>query len=748
MKQIYLTLLIAAFAQRLIAADAEKLFPLYSSRTETPVEEVPSAQVVIAQGEIKLDGKLLEAAWYKGQAAKSFWQYFPQDSIRAQYKTEIYFLYDETHLYVGVKCFTPAKKYVVPSLRRDFRAGGNDNLSLIFDTFNDGTNAFLFGINPYGVQREALISNGGATLDNFDESWDNKWSSAASIDSLGWYAEFAIPFTTLRYKEGSKKWRFNAYRFDTEVNERSTWTRIPRNQLIFNLAFMGELEWDKPLGKAGANISLIPYLAGGYERDAEAGKEGSSQFDLGGDAKIGITSGLNLDLTLNPDFSQVEVDQQVTNLNRFEIFFPERRQFFLENADLFGGFGSPITRPFFSRRIGIAQDTSTGQNIQNAIPLGMRLSGKLGEKLRVGLLNMQAASDEANGLPGFNFTVAALQRRMFSRSNLAFVFVNKENFSSNKELSFAPNYFHRILGLDYNLASRTNIWTGKLFYHQAITPEKLQSAFVQGGRLTYNPKKVLLEGVYEWVGKNYDAPVGFVPRNDYLRVAPTAQLFFYSNKGLFNQYGPGIMVEWITNPALGNTDRLIEGYFDMELKDNSVLRLGIRNEYTLLFDDFDPTQSDAIPLPEGTEYNYTYFAMMLRSDRRRKLSLDLMGRAGGFFNGVRYGADGILSYRIQPYGVIALNYSYNYVELPKPYATENLFLIGPRIDLTFTRNLFWTTFLQYNSQLDNINLNTRLQWRFKPASDFFLVYTDNYNSEVFKVKNRALIAKLTYWINI
>ena len=302
-----------------------------------------SFTVPFIQEKIKIDGVLNEAAWQKVASISDYWQFFPTDTIKGKHLTEIWMAYDDKNLYVAARCKTIGKKYVIPSLRRDYRAGASDNLSFIFDTFDDRTNAFLFGMNPYGVQREATISGGGQGVDPqyFSTAWDNKWEGESKIYDDYWTTEVAIPFTTLRFKEGTTRWNFNSYRFDTQTNEQQTWTHIPQNQLIFNLAFMGEMNFEKPLPKSGSNISIIPYAFVGNTRDFDFPERGTgNKVTVGGDVKIGITTGLNLDLTVNPNFSQVEADRQVTNLSRFDVSYPEQRQFFLENADLFSNLGA------------------------------------------------------------------------------------------------------------------------------------------------------------------------------------------------------------------------------------------------------------------------------------------------------------------------------------------------------------------------------------------------------------------------
>ncbi|MEZ5042720.1 MAG: DUF5916 domain-containing protein [Saprospiraceae bacterium] len=714
---------------------------------------------------IVLDGLLTEAVWSSADNAANFWQYFPQDSTGALGQTEIRMTYDEQFLYVGVRCYTAGENYVVQSLKRDYSFSGNDNITLLFDTYNDKTNAFVFGMNPMGVQREALISNGGRTRgeSTFASSWDNKWYGTAKIKGDYWEAEFAIPFKTLRFQEGSKEWRFNCYRSDTQYNERSTWVRIPRNYIIMDLSFMGRMIWDEPLKKPGSNISVIPYLTAGMNRDFEDPTQTKPNWpsNIGGDAKIAVTAGLNLDLTVNPDFSQVEVDEQVTDLSRFEIFFPEKRQFFLENADLFGSFGQTRVNPFFSRRIGVVRDTTTGQNIQNPILYGARLSGKLNENLRVGLLNMQTAREEENGLPSFNYTVAALQQKVFDRSNIAFLFVNKEAINGEKGNDLY-NLYNRVAGLEYRLASKDTKWTGKAFFHMAFTPEEVAQKYTHGINLEFLERRYRIEWANLYVGQGYNAEVGFAPRKDYLLMSPEVQFLFFPNRGNINQHSINIDTRFFLQvgkdgneiiPAYGLSERQIEIEWAFRFKNNTEASLILKEDELTLLDDFDPTrlQADDVFLPAGSAYHFFSMEASYQSDQRKKLFYEVQPNIGQFYNGFRAGMAGNFTFRYQPYGAIAIAYDYNFIKLEAPFKPVNIWLVGPRIDLTFSKNLFLTTFIQYNNQLDNLNINSRFQWRFQPVSDFFLVYTDNYITDPFSqfsTRNRAIVAKLTYWLNL
>jgi hypothetical protein len=696
---------------------------------------------------ITIDGDLREAAWYTGRSATDFWENFPSDTARCSWKTEIFMTYDEEFLYIGARCYAPGKDYIVPSLRRDYQAGGSDNITFLIDPFRDRTNAFVFGMNPYGVMREALISNGGRSTDDWLAEWDNKWKGESAIFDDYWSCEIAIPFSTIRFPEGEKSWNFNSYRFDTQSNTRSTWQPIPQNQIIMSLAYMGNMTWEEAPAVAGKSISIIPFLAGGVARNHEEGLPSETDFSFGGDAKIAITSGLNLDLTINPDFSQVEVDQQVINLDRFEVFFPERRQFFLENSDLFGTFGDDLANPFFSRRIGVATNAAD-EAFPTPIYYGARLSGKLDNNWRIGLLNMQTARDEDNNLPSYNYTVAALQRKVFSRSNIGVILVNKQNFGDNQsDTTTYYSDFNRVLGIDYNLASADNHWLGKFYFHHSFSPVQGVAPYSHGARIDYRERRFAFGLEERFVGEEYNAEVGFVPRINYFQINPRAELFFYPRKGGINRHGPSIRTRYLWTPEEGSTDRRTSLSWGFSYANNSNLNFSATHEYVYLLDPFDPSGTEATELPGQQGYQYTFFSAEYRSDQRKKFSYGLEPSVGEFFNGHRYGISTNLTWRYQPLGQIALTTNYNYIDLPAPYASTSLFLIGPRIDLTFTKNIFLTAFFQFNDQIDNVNINTRLQWRFAPVSDFFLVYTDNYNSLDWNVKNRSLVAKLTYWLN-
>jgi hypothetical protein len=700
---------------------------------------------------ITLDGILDEAIWKDAEGWNgNFMQYFPSDTSLSKFPTRVKVAFDDTNLYLAaIMENTGPRKYVSTSLRRDYRGEQNDGISFVFDTFNDLTNAFQFGVNPYGVQREALLANGGSRSEDLNLAWDNKWYSEAKIMENHWQVEVIIPFSTIRFKEGAQNWNVNFYRIDSHTGERSTWAPIPRNIPIITTAFLRKMIFEEPLMKKGANVSLIPYVAGRTSRNFLENSSEALTPAIGGDAKIGIGPAMNLDLTFNPDFSQVEVDQQVTNLDRFEIFFPERRQFFLENGDLFDSFGQPRSRPFFSRRIGVDIDSATGQNVQSKIIYGARLSGKLNENWRVGAMNMQTATDEDAGIVGKNFTVLALQRKVFERSNIGLIYVNKESLALDEyQQLFDPSAYNRLLGVDYNLNSANGKWTGKVFYHRTFESEKVDKPYSFNAYLLYNDLHWNWTFSIQDVGKSYNPEVGFVPRSDFKRINPDLTYLFYPKSKFINRHGPKLEFEGLWNETLGTTDRDINLGYIVRFNSLAELEVTQRNRYVYLFSNFDPTRSGGAPLAAGTDYSYQNVLVEFRSNPRKKLNVGVVGEFGEYFTGSIQRITSQTGLRLGYLANISMNFNYARIRLPQPQRDADLILVGPRIDLTLTKDLFWTTFVQYNSQIDNMNINTRIQWRYAPVSDFFLVYTDNYFPGDFLPKQRSLVFKLNYWLNL
>ncbi len=731
----------------LLAQKKNESYQLHISRATSPVI---------------LDGAVDESAWQAAEVASNFWMVLPMDTSRANVRTDVRMTYDDQNVYLSAVCFlgdVPGP-YIVESLRRDWSFSKNDNFILFMDPFDDQTNGFTFGTNAAGAQWDGLLYEGGKA----NLSWDNKWTSVVKNYSDRYVLEMAIPFKTIRYKKGITRWGINFSRLDLKTTEKSSWTPVQRQFPTASLALTGVLVWDQPPPQPGPNISLIPYALSGLTRDYQNNIDTKGRFNAGLDAKVAITSSLNLDLTVNPDFSQVDVDQQVTNLDRYELFFPERRQFFLENGDQFTNFGYPTIRPFFSRRIGLG-----------GVPIrfGARLSGKLDKDWRIGIMDMQTGGVSETGLPAQNFAVMALQRRVFARSNIGFMFVNKESMGyeavNNKTLY---SRYNRNLGIEYNLASANNLWTGKAMYVQSFSPpQPLNSgqevsptpgtgaSAVYAANLQYFSRKWLIGGQVESVGTNYTAEAGYVPRRGYKRVTSMLGHTFLPTGSPILSHGPMLNSTYFFDPAGRKSDNETYLNYTVTFRSKSVLNAWVATDYVRLLLPFDPTNTGRETLATDTEHSWAAWGTRFESKPQSLFTYGFSSRYGGYYaNGTRLNLTADLGYRFQPYVSLAASASYNDIRLPQPWGRATFWLVGPRFDLTMTNTLYLTTFVQYNEQQKNMNVNARVQWRYKPASDFFLVYTDNYlpNSAqigqdvpgFLSVKNRALVLKWTYWWNL
>ena len=727
-----------------------------------------------ASGEIVIDGLMTEQAWKTADVAKDFYQIFPTDTTYSITKTEVKILFDDEQLYIAAICYDDLEgDYIIQSLKRDFSYPISDAFAVFIDPFGDQTNGFSFAVNPLGVQREGLISGGGDF--GVTTSWDNKWFSAVTRTEKYWIVEMAIPFKTIRYAaettgnpnvhpdvkaklDNKTVWRINFSRNDLKRNEASSWYPVPKNFNVASLIFTGYLVWNEPPPKAGSNISIIPYAIASSNNYTEA-VGGESSLNAGFDAKIAVSSSLNLDLTINPDFSQVEVDQQIINLTNFSLFFPEKRQFFIENSDLFSNHGFRQIRPFFSRRIGLSDN--------GPIPIlaGARLSGNLNKNWRLGLMNIQnegtsfsEGTDEVTRVKSQNYSVITLQRQVFGTSSLSGIFVNRQSFD-NYNINYTD--FNRVAGLDFNLVTKDNKWQGKAFYHQSFNPVKTENVLSEQSAnatwLMYSTKKVFTMWNHEYVGKNYITDVGFVPRlenydydNDttvrlsYWRFEPMFFYNMYPKSKYINQFSTGLYASIYLDSALGLTESFLKYKFEIKFQNTAFMELAYNNSFIELPFSFDFGSGD--PVLAGA-YNNSSGSLVYRSDIRKKLHYAAYIEYGSFYSGTKLSYVADIGFRKQPWGIFSISYNRSDIRFSNPNGNSSLALIGPKIELSFSKSLFFTTFIQYNTQQDNVNINTRLQWRFRPMSDIYIVYTDNYQTD-FTGSYRAIVLKFIYWINI
>jgi len=719
--------------------------------------------------DILIDGQLNETAWSSADIATDFFLNYPVDTVAPTYQSEVRVLFNDQFLFFAITCFDDNTPDIVQSLRRDFEWEGNDNIGIFVDPFNDFTNGFFFTITPMGVQAEGIMSGGGSTDDSFNDNWDNKWYSKVVRRPDRWICEIAIPFKTIRYNLSD--WNITFLRNDVKRNQVSSWIATPIQYIPASFGYAGKLKWQEPPPRPKSNISIIPYLSAGSSRDVVNDKDTDLELNGGFDAKIGLTPSINLDLTVNPDFSQVEVDRQVINLTRFEFGFPERRQFFLENNDLFSAPGFPDSRPFFSRRIGLTKD-STDRIQRVPILYGARVSGKMGKDWRIGLMNLQTAKKEDLGLPSQNFSVGVVQRQIFSRSNISFVFMNKQSLGLgkydsgkyyhesvireryvNNDTTHVLNEFNRVYGVDFNLYSKDNRWIGDIYYHRSEDPFATEKNYSWGSFLGYSTRHINFFIGQMSLGKNFNAESGFVPALDvypgYHVAFAQTEFRIYPKSKTIGVMGPEFELNYVFIPDGTMTDLVTRLEYEINFLNTSRLQFGAVRTFQKLPEDFNPIDSETSPpLLAGESFSWISYGIEYGSDTRKLFNYNVELNGGGFYNGKLFNINGELNYRYQPFGSFSLQFDYNDIVMPEKYGKAKYFLVGPRLDLTFTDKLFVTTFFQYNDKADNVNLNARFQWRYKPASDIFLVYTENYIPDGLSTKNRALVFKITYWLNL
>jgi hypothetical protein len=711
-------------------------------------------QAAYATSKITIDGRLDEPAWQTPSKASDFWLKWPVAGAPATTKTEVRMAYDDTNLYISAMCYDSTPQYIIQSLKRDASYWSSDGMAIVIDPTDAAQNGYFFGLTSEGVQTEGLLD---PTSEDPDFNWDNVWYGETQHHANGWSLEIAIPLYILRYETKSNQWGINFIRNDPGKGQWSTWTEIPLNFDGIDLGWTGRLTFAKPPGKAAANYAIVPYRSVGAFKDFEQGNTEVTS-GAGMDARIGVGSAMNLDLTVNPDFSQIEIDEQVVNLTRFSIFLPEKRTFFLENADVFTRFGIPPIRPFFSRRIGL--DENGG-----AVPIlgGARLTGNLLPGTRVGLLNMQTRATDVQKAQ--NFGAFAVTQRVHGRSTVGGYFTNRQAFDG-----WSPDRsdFGRNAGIEANYISPNGEWNLWTTYHTAFQPKNTpretggMPSWVNAG-VFHNSERLTLVVDLMRMGPNYTTDLGFETRlRNYDALLDTTiiipyQWIFVEGEVRFLPKNPNSSKLNLTTLEFQNftvlnfdgslNEQQISAGYNWNLKNTASYYVGANHQIVNLPVSFkfdDESNEVCPPLPAGY-YDFTSGTFSWESDGRKRLNFELEVTGGQFYNGTSLLTALDLVYRAQPWGNFRLRAEYNRLDFPAPYCSTVLFNLTPRVEIFFNRNLNWTTFVQYNTQSDNFNINSRVQWRFRPMSDLFVVYTDNYAVEFWGPKSRALVMKINYW---
>ena len=686
------------------------------------------------QEKIEIDGELNEAAWKQAEPATGFIQIEPDQGQPATEQTEVWVLYDNENLYLGVICHeSDVGAIVVNDLRRDFSTQDNDVFEVALDTFDDDRNGYLFGTNPEGAKFDGQFGGEGSRL---NRDWDGIWRASVKRGAKSWQLEMAIPFRTLRFnRDVEQVWGINFLRRIRRKREDSFWSPIPRPFRIMKVAYAGGL-----LGVSGVhqgrNLRVKPYMVTPIAR--LEGDDVDFKPDLGVDFKMGVSSQLTLDMTVNTDFSQVEADEEQVNLTRFSLFFPEKREFFLENASIFqfgrspggggaarrgsaGGGRSRDLVPFFSRRIGI----NDGQIVP--ILAGARLTGRIG-KYNVGLLSMQAGSGD--DISSTNFSIVRVKRDILSRSEIGGMWINKQDGEGN---------YNRTIGFDGNFT---------FFEYLDISSSvlKTESSEVSGDNsagqfeIEWDDNLWKTKGSFVSIDDNFSPEVGFVPRRG---IRKWSGEFGYSPRPgeripAIRAFQPSIQTDYITNQEGTLETRATRAQFRIQFQDGSDFSVAQEAKFERLPEPFEIRDGQEI---DSGDYSFNETSISYSSDRSKVISGNARISSGGFFDGDRNAYN--LGIRLQPTYRLRVEgtWSHNNVKLPTgDFSTE---LMRSRVFYSFSTRMFLNALIQYNSTAQEIVSNIRFNFIYKPLSDFFLVYNER-RSSTGEILDRALIAKITY----
>jgi hypothetical protein len=694
-----------------------------------------------------VDGRVDEASWANTEAFSAFVQQEPHDGEPATERTEIRFLLDNLTLYIGVICFDaePAN-IVVSQSRRDADLDDTDSIQILLDTFNDGQNAFVFGTNPFGIEYDGqVMAEGQAGQGNrggFNLDWDADWAVRTAMSDRGWEAEFAIPLKTLRYSPGqARTWGINAVRNIRRKNEQVFLAAVPRGYNLYRVSVAGKLRGLSLPSRR--DLKFVPYASGTVTDDATLRTDTVRRSgDVGLDVKWGVRADLTLDATVNTDFAQVEADEQQVNLTRFPLFFPEKRPFFLENAQVFQ-LGQPRSVDlFFSRRIGLSPD---GQPID--ILGGGRLSGKLGG-YNVGLLNMQtdAAVDPQLGetvAPASNFTVLRLQREV-GRSNFGAMFVGRQGVGSR-----APAHdYNRGYGLDLGWQTSTN---GRLTAFMARTDSpQSKGGSDYAGALSYQYTNDVWTsgGGFTQVGDRFNPEVGFLQRRGYRRVELRSNMRYQPKQWPWiRRISPHVNYNGYVD--LQNRLESSQGHWHFfDIQTLSGARFGYvivtgQDRPRLPFTIYQDVTGRRVVVPAG-EYAWMWGEFEGNTNQSAPISAALVHRIGNYYDGDYQNWRLTLALRAGARLLSELGWTRDDVRLPGGRFMNDL--VPMKVSYAFTSLASVQGLIQYNKQASTISSNIRLALLNRSGTGFFLVYNDRRDTSPFtpdEVLGRSFIVKYT-----
>jgi hypothetical protein len=693
---------------------------------------------------ITLDGALDEEVWRIAVPAAEFLQAEPHEGQPATELTEVRLAFDREALYIGVVCHSsdPAS-LIINDIRKDFVAGEQDSFEIILDTFADRRNGFVFVTNAVGAKSDAQIANEGRDVNT---SWDAVWTVATRRDASGWSAELRIPFKTLRFESGSGRiWGVNFSRRIRGKNEIDYWSPVPRVYNLYRAGLAGTLT-GLPDASQGRNLRIKPWIAADSTR-ALAAKEFDADVHAGLDIKYGVTPSLTLDVTAKPDFAQAEADEQQVNLTQFSLFFPEKREFFLENSGMFyfgdipreSRLGNARFAPpeeemllFFSRRIGL---TSSGEEIP--IAAGGRLTGRAG-RTGVGLMTIQTQSD--NGRDGDNYTVLRGRRDILRNSDIGAIFLSRQS-------SGASDDRNEVAGVDANFRFiRALSLNG--FLAKSFTPGVSGGDMSGKGSIVWNDNFLHTQYSLLSVGDNFRDDIGFIKRTGSRKHFVDFGIRFrpeWWRKFGIRELHPHTRYNIYTdqsNVKVSHTNHVAMAWF---FEKGGYVELQWNPRFERIIAPFK-VRTDQSFAPG--QYGWNEYALELETNHSKKVSASALLTTGGFWSGTQKSMKVGIIYRPSYHLTFDTALQRNDIDLPFPMHAFVTNLVTSRIGYAFSTRTFLDTLLQYNTDLKQMSANVRFDLIHRPLSDLFVVYNEQQLTDQLTPVNtgRGLIVKYTHML--
>ena len=694
--------------------------------------------------ELVIDGRLDEPIYSRVESISDFIMQEPQENVPATEKTEVWIFFDDRNLYVsGRNWDTEPNRMIANDMRRDGnKIGQNDNFTLTIDTFYDRRNGYFFQTNPLGALRDGLISDER----QLNADWNTVWDVRTTRFDQGWTVETVIPFKSLRYGPGRDQvWGINVRRGVQWKNEDSFITAMPRSlhyMAQFRLSLAATLVGLQTPG-VSRTLEFKPYAISGTTGIRNSSNSIVNDFsrDVGFDGKYGLTQGLTADFTVNTDFAQVEDDDEQVNLTRFSLFFPEKREFFLEGQGIFsfggastgrrwsgssGGGDTPIL--FFSRQIGISG--------RNEVPIraGSRVTGRAGA-FTLGLLNVQTGEDTSLEAQSTNFSVVRIRRDIFRRSSIGFM-------GTNRSVALKGTGSSQSYGVDANFSFLENLNLGG-YYAQTKTPGLTGKDTSYAGSIRNEGDRYGFSYAHLLVGEDFNPEIGFVRRDDFRQHRASAQFTPRPTSiRAIRRFQFRGDVDYISNESTGALEsRDLGAKFEVEFENTDRFSIDASDKYEALFEEF--TISDGVTLPIGG-YDFRNFRMNYRLGASRRVPASVYVSRGGFFSGERTIINVNGRVEVSPQLSFEPRVQVNWIDLPQ--GSFNTKLASTRVNYAMTTRLLVATLIQYNSNSDSISTNVRLRWEYQPGSDLFVVYSEGRDTDHrgFPVMaNRGLVIKFT-----